>query len=125
MFMIFGNHAINFDLVTQLKEFPVEEFLGLGRVKIYFVSGYSIVVEGVTIDQILTAQAAGQSRVQPKDDSYEREFRRSGEYFPITDDQQAKGGYELLARPPHFDDGSKRGQSAGNDKQAMNSIGRK
>lgn len=126
MFMIFdGNHAVNLDLVTSMSqddERPV--------VTINFNTGSSVLVKA-TIDQILTAQAAGQSRV-----------KASVEHtFPLSERQRQYN--EIFDQAAHFDDGSKRESptgycgpgetlsggydqlASGNDKQAMNSIGRK
>lgn len=108
MFMIFGNHAINLDLVTCMSE-------DASGVIFHFGSNVPAIVAGVTIDQILTAQAAGQSRVQL---SAVAAVETAVAAHTLT------AQYDRAARAA-FDDGSKRGQSTGNDKQAMNSIGRK
>lgn len=56
-FMIFGDTAINMALVEAIKQ-------ETGRVKLFLTgSQMPVMVYDVTIDDILTAQAAGQARV--------------------------------------------------------------
>ena len=123
MFMIFNNHAVNLDLVTRMfEETP-------GTVRFHF-NGSTVLAEGVTIDQILTAQAAGQSRVQVsavEPTPVEPTPNQTG--FGGVGRSSLAQGHSVHTEPPpqrqrHFDDGSKRGKACGNDPQALQSIGR-
>jgi hypothetical protein len=109
MIMIFGNHAVNLDMVTRLLEEPP------GTVRFHFGSS-SLAINGVTIDQVLTAQAAGQARVLLNCTAH------------VSPSPQRQTNFEILrlddGLTKHFDDGSKRGNACGNDPQALKSIGR-
>ena len=116
MFMIFENHAVNFDLVTRMfEEAP-------GIVRIHLVNS-SLFVHGVTIDQILTAKAAGQSRVTASAVHTSPPVQQ--QTIPTNAERAIETYIQCDQLKPHFDDGSKRGIACGNDPQAMKAIGRK
>lgn len=100
-FMVFGNVAINMNLVISMHEEGGAVMLGLAA------GGRK--VPGVTIDEIMTAMSAGQSRVVP----------RSGEVATTIDavaveEKLPPRGYRARADTRR-----------GNDPQAMLSIGRR
>jgi hypothetical protein len=117
MFMIFDNHAVNFDLVTRMfEEAP-------GIVRIHLVNS-SLFVHGATIDQILTAKAAGQSRVTASAVHTSPPVQQ--QTIPTDAELRDQFSQGMLRDQPKqpFDDGSKNGIARGNDPQAMNAIGR-
>lgn len=104
--MIFDQAAVNMEHVHRMTQMP-------DRVMVYFNEGSvtnHVTAYGTTIDDILTAMAAGQSRVATSPVSTPAQLQPLGE--PM--------------RPIHYDDGrQKRPRLPGNDPQAMKSIGRR
>lgn len=105
--MIFGNRAINMALIEQMTH-------GGDSVILTTREGVHITVGGVTIDDILTAIAAGQSRINAT----------SVHASNGTEKINTVEG-EPMQPLGHFDDGSRKGRTRGNDPQAMRAIGRR
>lgn len=107
-FMIFGNKAINMALVTVMMD------QGDHCVCLSIQGGNNVLVSGVTIDDILTAQAAGQARINACVKNYDEPS-----YNEMTERILAPAKTFSQQRSSRFKEPQQ------NDPQAMKLIGRR